>query len=278
MASVETIAVRSPATICGHLVNQVLVPDQTFLASGDGGRLVILKALDPDCILKNTLHPSVRDRLSRVRELAHPNVANLFGVERDADKAYLVWDYIDGVTFDTYCADERSLRELALAARELVLAVDLLHVQGIVHGALVASNVIVSSAGVVRLTHISPLIYTDPGVDIGCVWNLLDHAAEQLGERGAPLAAAIAECRTNRATLRQLASRLGPLIDTRDLKKEVAQPTALDSSQRKRALVGAAVAAAMGVALAMGVWYATSIGGFSLPESLRLPFHNQADR
>ena len=78
---------------------------------------------------------------------------------------------------------------MASVLRELVLAIDLLHMQGLVHGALIGSNIIVTYGGAVRLTHISPLIYTDPKVDIECIWNLVELAADQLGERGTAAAA-----------------------------------------------------------------------------------------
>src|SRR5579871_1981073 len=161
MVNSPPIEGRSSGILCGYPVARVLLPDHTFLAQGPGGRSVVLKTIDPDCMLRGALHPSVRDRLSRVRELAHPNVANLFGVEREDNDPYLVWEFIEGSTFDVFTTKDRSLREIAMIARELVVAVDLLHVQGIVHGALVASNVIVTPGSGVRLTHISPLIYID---------------------------------------------------------------------------------------------------------------------
>src|SRR5882724_5742640 len=102
MGSDATIPVRSATTLCGHVVTRILVPDQTFLAKGPGERAVVLKALDSECMLRDSLHPSVRDRLGRVRELAHPHVANLFGVEREQNDVYLIWEYIEGVTFDVY--------------------------------------------------------------------------------------------------------------------------------------------------------------------------------
>jgi hypothetical protein len=276
MENTETIRVSLPMEICGCFVDRVLTEDHTFLAVGPGGRNVVLKAIDPDCLLRGTLHPSVRDRLSRVRELAHGSIANLFGVEREGDVAYLIWEYVEGFPFDISAAN-RTPRELAVAARELVMAVDLLHMQGIVHGALIGSNVIVSPAGGVRLTHISPLLYCDPGVDLECIWNLLANAAEQLGDRGMALALVVTEGREGKITLRQLATRLGALIDTRDAQKG-AEPEVLPTSNpRRRALFGAALVALMGVAAAWGVWHAIEGGHFVIADTHHIPFHNQAD-
>ena len=207
MHNTEANSVSLPVEICGCCIDRVLTDDRSFLAVGPGGRNVVLKTIDPDCLLRGSLHPSVRDRLSRVRELANASVANLFGVERDGDVAYLMWEYVEGLPFDVYAAANCTPRDMAVAARELVMAVDLLHMQGIVHGALIGSNVIVLPGGGVRLTHVSPLLYTDPSVDIECIWNLLEYAAEQLGEQGEPLTAIVVEGRQGTMTLRQLATR-----------------------------------------------------------------------
>ena len=59
------------------------VSEQGWVGTAAGGRRVVLKRLDEDCLWKGQLHPSVKDRLARVRELAHQGVANLHGVERD---------------------------------------------------------------------------------------------------------------------------------------------------------------------------------------------------
>ena len=92
-----------PERVCGYRVRGVLTEGVSFLAEGEGGRLVVLKRVDDDCMLGKGLHPSIVDRLGRVREVAHPGVANLIGVEkgRQGDKetrsqgdgdAWMVWE------------------------------------------------------------------------------------------------------------------------------------------------------------------------------------------
>jgi hypothetical protein len=277
MESTATILTPSPTEICGYVIDRVLTEDQSYLAIGPAHRAVVMKKLDPDCLIGSSLHPTVRERLSRVRELAHSNVANLFGVERDGTDAYLMWEYVEGVRLDFYADANHSPREVAAVARELVLAVDLLHMQGIVHGALIGSNVVVTFGGSVRLTHISPLLFTDPAVDIECVWNLLDHAAEQLGDRGKLLAGVVAEAREKGMSLRQLATRLGPLVDSRDSKKLPEPEPGPKNGPRRRALYGAALVAGLGMVLAWGAYRAIESGRFSLPDRVHLPFHAPAE-
>src|SRR3982751_1045875 len=85
-----------PDSICGYPVIAGLASSQasesdflgpSFEAKGPGGRSVVLKPLDRDCLLPSGLHPSIKERLARVRELALGSVANLYGVERESRDA-----------------------------------------------------------------------------------------------------------------------------------------------------------------------------------------------
>src|SRR5262245_13863704 len=90
-----------PTEICGYRIVKVLSPDRCFLAvstTGGGGRRVVLKQLEQDCLLRGQLHPSIKERLARVRELAHLSIANLYSVEKENEDAYLVWEFIEGET------------------------------------------------------------------------------------------------------------------------------------------------------------------------------------
>ena len=89
--------------------------------------------LEPDLVARGQLHPSVRDRLGRVREIAHLGVANLHGVERDAGRVYAIWEFVEGSTLETWATSAATTpRDLLLLARELVLAVEALHARGVV--------------------------------------------------------------------------------------------------------------------------------------------------
>src|SRR5690606_4887509 len=87
---------------------------------------------------------------------------------------------------------ERDHRQVLLLARELVIAVEELHALGIVHGQLHAGNVFVRD-GRVRLTHISPLLYTDEREDAVAVVRLLRDLLRQRGEEQTALAKMLAQ-------------------------------------------------------------------------------------
>ncbi|HEX8914496.1 MAG TPA: hypothetical protein VF796_19260, partial [Humisphaera sp.] len=285
-------AAAVPGEICGYPVDSALPstlaaePDflgPSFLAIGPGGRGIVLKPLDRDCLYKGGLHPSIKERLARVRELALAGVANLYGVERDpappggrpkadkaaAEPAWLIWEYARGRPLHEYAADAACTpRKLALAARELVLGVEALHRQGIVHGAIRPSNVIVDAHGAVRLTHVSPLLYTDPADDVWGVINTLEEVLKLRDEQATPLGQVVGEVDRMLApesgpapgsepVLRMLATRLSAVVEARDRAELAARPGAEpDVVPARRSLVGALVVTLLGAALAAGIWHA----------------------
>jgi hypothetical protein len=242
--------------IGGYQVIRVLSPDRSWLARAPGGRLIVLKALDDDCLWKGQLHPNIKDRLGRVRELAHVGVANLFGVERAGSLVYMVWEYVPGVTLDDehVAARERPGRDVLALMRELILSVEMLHARGIVHGAIRASNVIVGERGErATLTHVSPLLYGDPQEDVRAVTAMLRELLGRRGEGGSAAAKLLEEVPARDLSLRQLAGRLGGMIESRE--GELADGTGMRDSGgiRRRTLMAAAGVAALAVALFTGI-------------------------
>ncbi len=234
----------------GYRIVRALAAGASYLAVAPGGREVVLKMLDPDCLLGGRLHPSIRDRLSRICELAHRGVANLHGVERDGTYIYAVRDYIDGRSLEQYSAPgAASDRQLLLIARELVLAIQSLHALGLVHGAIHARNVMIDSHSAVRLTDVSPLLHHDPEVDEEAAARMLREIVERRGEAKT----ALGRCLDTSVSLRQLGAALAGAVEGKE--NGIADPVAapVEKSMRRRALVGAAVVALTGALAAAGL-------------------------
>jgi len=163
-----------------YAVERELSPGRSFLARGPAG-FVVIKLLDPECLVHGRLHPSIHDRLARVRELAHMGVANLHGVERDGPRVFAVWEFIPGRTLQEYSEQLDSPATLTRLAREAILAVESMHALGIVHGRVHQRNVIIDQTGQIHLTHVSPLLYDDPMVDAKDLCTMLQSIAKQRG-------------------------------------------------------------------------------------------------
>jgi len=218
-----------------------------------GGRTVVLKRLDDDCLLDGQLHPSIRLRLERVRELPVRCVANFLGVERDSSTgdrggvagAQMVWEFVPG----TPLADVKSADWLKLS-REVVLAVQSLHATGIVHGGIHARNVILDQTGDVRLTHVSPLLYTDPDNDAADVIAMLDALVNEHAP-DTPLAAMLAEASTQPTTLSELYARLAEV----NVEPPIEEIPARERNPRVRYLVAAILIALIGIAMSLAIYW-----------------------
>ncbi|HEX4124751.1 MAG TPA: hypothetical protein VHY37_08510 [Tepidisphaeraceae bacterium] len=245
--------------LCGYEVIEPLRDDCTYLVAGPGGRALVLKRLESDCLLRGGLHPSVRERLERVRELAHAGVANLHGVAREEiggeGGAWLIWEYLFGEPIDVYAADpRRSSAEVRSLARELALTVDSLHQQGIVHGALVPGNLLVSDRGMIRLTHVSPLLFAEPAVDVASVFALLEHVLECRGESDGPVGRVLTEAKSAGLTLAMLASRLAaePVATVQSPRAD--DRAAPPRAARRRALASALIVTVAALAGGAFLW------------------------
>jgi len=234
----EESSEQLPREIAGYAVLEELAAGQTYLAMAPGQRRLVLKLLDEDCLLEGHLHPSVRERLSRVRELAHPGLANLHGVERDRGAAYLVWEYVEGARLSDSAAGDTAAADLTPAqrrqlrlARELVLTVATLHARGIVHGAIHAGNIIVDGAGSMKLTHVSPYLYTEVDQDVAAIIETLLQLAEIAGGADSPLGRLAARAREDGATLEELHFRLNAAIE---LRPEEADANSVQDCDRRR--------------------------------------------
>jgi serine/threonine protein kinase len=239
----------TPSDIGGYRIIRAL-SEQSWLAEAAGDRRVVLKALDEDCLWKGQLHPNVKDRLARVRELAHPGVANLYGVERDGGWTYLVWDDVEGISLDEFAASSRcNPHDLLVLSRELVLSVEVLHARGIVHGMLKSSNVIIDRGGRAVLTHVSPLLYTNPAQDVATLVGMLAGLLESRNESASPLGRLLQQAASEEWPLRRLALRLGALLDSRGTEAGEIAETRLADRTKRRALLGAGATAVLGIAL-----------------------------
>ncbi len=246
-----TVPTLPPESICGYTIVRACGPS-SFIAIGPAGRKVVLKRLDPDCLLQGQLHPSIKERLARVRELALKTGANLHGVERDSHGAFLVWEFIEGLTLEESAAqlDSDRLTELA---REIVLAVESQHALGIIHGALHARNVIIDDTGRPRITHISPLLYDEPSVDERAVVGMLAEIVRQRDSSDSQLGRIVNSETAGRLTLRQLAAGLATLSASGMSSSPVDED---DRRPRRLAMILALAVAVLGVLIAVVTYFA----------------------
>jgi serine/threonine protein kinase len=234
--------------IGGREIARELTPGRSWLARDRVGRQIFLKRLEDDCLsggaAGSKLHPAIAQRLERIRELPEKAVANLHGVERDGELTYLVWDWLAGVSWADHVKGRPLTHDQKLGlARELVLAVQSLHLAGIVHGAIHGGNVIFDDRGMLRLVDLSPLLWTDEQADVGAVMELLAELFRDEPQWAAALQTQASEQMTLTAVVELLgAKHVDPAVD--------------DPQERTRSLAMAGLAIGLGIAVTLAVWRA----------------------
>ena len=219
-------------------------------ALGPGDKQVVLKIIPPDCLQRGNLHPNIHARLSRVRELAHPGVANLHSVERDKPFVFAVWDDVDGLPIDRYVQmHDTSPMALGRLAREVILVVESLHALGIVHGRIHPNNVLIDSRGNVRLTHISPLLYDDPELDNAATMELIGRLVHVGRQTDSAFGRSVQDAINHKLPLRTLATRLSVSVDSPSMGRQTPAPDS-DSGIRLSTIALALALAVAGVAIA----------------------------
>ena len=79
----EQIDVTTPlGRVDSYRLIQPLTPLRTFLCHDASANIVVLVKLEIDCLHGQQLHPNIRDRLAKVRELPHARLATLRHVLR----------------------------------------------------------------------------------------------------------------------------------------------------------------------------------------------------
>lgn len=213
----------------------------------------MLRALPNDCLLQGQLHPNIKERLERIRQIPHMGVGTLLGVERDeSGAAWLVWDLIDGKPLVDVASDPaRSMCDVASLVRELTLEVESFHSLGLVHGALGADSVMVDREGKIRLTDVSPLLHHDPAVDGAAVRAMLREIVERRDARESGLDQIVVRAEDEQWPLRTLRMNLASLLESPDGAIEPAAAPRAARRVRVGALLAASIIAITGIVVAV---------------------------
>jgi len=127
---------------------------------GDGSFGYVFKARDTELdrtvavkIQRAALHDDERQRFLRearsAAQLEHPNIVSLYETgETDEGVAYLVTEYIDGVTLEERLRDgPLGFDEASRVVAEVARALEAAHAHGVVHRDIKPSNVMIDAAG-----------------------------------------------------------------------------------------------------------------------------------
>jgi serine/threonine-protein kinase len=136
---------------------------EVFRARSDADGEVALKVMRPELVTDERFRRMFLAEARLCARLSHPNVVRLIEYGEVNRMPWLAMELVDGVSLDRMIRAAPLEPELAAyVARELLAALAYLHSLGLVHRDVSAVNVLVSSAGEVKLSDFGVARVGDP--------------------------------------------------------------------------------------------------------------------
>ncbi|MDE2282481.1 MAG: protein kinase [Actinomycetales bacterium] len=136
----DTVGVGSTAEV-------YLAEDQTL------HRTVILKVLLPQLAAHEDVRRTFRDQIIRSATLSHPHLARVFDGGQESGSIFVVSEYMSGGSLEDVLASGRRLDvgDTAKLGGDVASALAYLHANGLVHGSLSPSKLLIGDDGGVRI-------------------------------------------------------------------------------------------------------------------------------
>lgn len=121
----------------------------------DRGAYLAIKLLKEDLALDKMFLRRFKREAETLAQLGHPNIVRLYGLEQDGYQAFMLMDYVEGVTLkhQIFSADEggMALDQIRDVTAALCSALGFAHKGGLVHCDLKPGNVMIKTDGTILL-------------------------------------------------------------------------------------------------------------------------------
>jgi len=116
-------------------------------------RDVAIKVLRPDLAKQSSLVERFRSEAIALARLAHPNIAALYGLERDGGQLLMIMEYVQGETLEArlHRAGPMPWRRAVDVCIDVCAALDHAHDQGVVHRDIKPANLMATPRGTIKV-------------------------------------------------------------------------------------------------------------------------------
>ncbi|PPD75485.1 hypothetical protein GOBAR_DD27594 [Gossypium barbadense] len=125
-----------------------------FAENVETGQCVAIKILDRDQVLRHRMVEQIKNEISTMKLIKHPNVIKIFEVMASKTKIYIVIEFVNGgELFDKIARHGRLKEDEARSYfHQLINAVDYCHSRGVYHRDLKPENLLLDSYGVLKIS------------------------------------------------------------------------------------------------------------------------------
>lgn len=117
------------------------------------GQVAAMRVLVPDVAQAPGLSQQWTAAVRPLAALRHPNIASVAGVVEADNRLLLLTEFVEGVNLDQKVgAEPLAVAQAVDAIRQALAALDCAHGSGIIHGGVTPSKIIITPAGMVKLT------------------------------------------------------------------------------------------------------------------------------
>ncbi|KAK8345526.1 hypothetical protein V6Z12_A07G155000 [Gossypium hirsutum] len=125
-----------------------------FAENVETGQCVAIKIMDRDQVLRHRMVEQIKNEISTMKLIKHPNVIKIFEVMASKTKIYIVIEFVNGgELFDKIARHGRLKEDEARSYfQQLINAVDYCHSRGVYHRDLKPENLLLDSYGVLKIS------------------------------------------------------------------------------------------------------------------------------
>ncbi|XP_068669615.1 CBL-interacting protein kinase 9 [Aristolochia californica] len=125
-----------------------------FARNVETDETVAIKVLDKDKVLRHKMVEQIKNEISTMKMIKHPNVVKLYEVMASKTKIYIVLEFVNGGELFDMIANHGRLKEDEARRyfQQLINAVDYCHHRGVYHRDLKPENLLLDSFGFLKVS------------------------------------------------------------------------------------------------------------------------------